>query len=70
MLTVNTCFAPNNRRGFVFYRHAVKSDLFAVAFHTKLLDELGQAVQVLVVGGDNMAAAAVVVDIPNAYHGE
>ena len=68
MLAVDTGFTPDNRAGFVFYRFAVHADLLAVRFHIQLLDKLGQAVQVLVVRGDDVAAAAEIVDVPNTDH--
>ena len=70
VLTVDAGFAPNNRGGFVADGLAVEGNLFAVALHVELLDEFGQAVEVLVVGGDDVAAAAVVVDVPDADEGE
>ena len=68
VLAVNAGFAPNNRAGFGGHGRAVALHLFAVGFHVKLLDEFGQAVQVLVVWRDDVAAAAVKIDIPNAEH--
>ena len=65
VLTVNAGFAPNNRAGFGGHGRAVALHLFAVGFHVELLDEFGQAVQVLVVWRDDVAAAAVKIDIPN-----
>ena len=70
VLAVDAGFAPNNRRSFVTDRLTVKGNLFAVALHVELLDEFGQAVKMLVVRRDNMAAAAVVIDVPDADEGE
>ena len=70
VLAVDTGFAPNNRRSFVTDSFAVKGHLFAVALHIELLDKLRQAVEMLVVRGDDVAATAVVVDVPNADKGE
>lgn len=66
MLPVDTRFAPDNRAGFGGNGRAVHLHLLAVGFHVQLLDVFGQAVQVLVVGRDDMAAAAVEIDVPNA----
>ena len=70
VLTVDAGFAPNNRGGFVADCFAVEGNLFAVALHVELLDEFGQSVEVLVVGSDDVAAAAVVVDVPDADESE
>ena len=70
MLAVDAGFAPNNRRSFAGHSFTVERYLLAVALHIELLDKFGQAVQVLVVRGDHMAAATVIVDIPHAYHGQ
>ena len=70
VLAVDTGFAPNNRRSFVTDSFTVKGNLFAVALHIELLDEFRQAVEMLVVRRDNVAAAAVVVDVPDADKGE
>ena len=70
VLAVDTGFAPNNRGSFVTDRFTVKGNLFAVALHIELLDKFRQAVEMLVVRRDNVAAAAVVVDVPNADKGK
>ena len=62
--------APNNRGSFVTDRFTVKGHLFAVALHIELLNEFRQAVEMLVVRCDNVAAAAVVIDVPDADEGE
>ena len=70
VLAVDTGFAPNNRGSFVTDRFTVKGNLFAVALRVELLDEFGQAVEMLVEGAITVAAAAVVVDVPDADKGE
>ena len=70
VLAVDTGLAPNNRGSFVTDRFTVEGNLFAVALHIELLDEFRQTVEMLVVRRDNMAAAAVVVDVPNADKGK
>ncbi len=70
VLSVDARFAADNRRGFVSDCFAVQRNLFADAFHIELLDEFGQAVEVLVVRCDDVASAAVVVDVPDADKGE
>ena len=70
VLAVDAGFAPDDGPGIRTDGCAVAGRLFAVAFHVELLDESGQVVQVLVVRGDDVAAAAEIVDVPNAYHAE
>ena len=70
VLTVDAGFAPDDGGGFVADCFAVEGNLFAVALHVELLDEFGQAVEVLVVRRDDVAATAVVVDVPDADEGK
>ena len=63
VLAVDAGFAPDDGSGIRTDGGAVAGGLFAVAFHVELLDESGQVVQVLVVRGDDVAAAAEIVDV-------